>query len=276
MKKFFFVLTAVLFSAVTFAQAKLETKKYMVSDLCEKTMEIVLTGNDTLDTALRDRIQDLWHISSFEFCTKAQWEERKKSDEFYFMILEEGDRNEGKSGIRYLSVFKGNDKAGKGVEGLNKIATVPFIGVGSPAGKAEAFLPALASILQSHISFILSREFNIGSIVRVNPSESMKKWGKPVIVSRNDLADTTLTAYDTGKVIVSDDEHVSSVMKSMDDECLAGYSICSPDEGNGSVCWTMVIDPQSCELLYLRKRMAGKGSPAGFTYSQLKELARRQ
>lgn len=277
MKKYILAVVCSLFCVALCAQIKLETKKYMVSDLYEKPMEIVLTGNVQLDSALRSSVQDVWYISSFEFCTREQFEKRKTSDEFFFMMLVDSTyTEENLRGISRLTVFKGSQNAGSGIKGLNRIAYVPFMGTGRDGARESAFVPAFVDMLQKHISFILSREFNIGSCVRVNASAAIGKWTRPVMISCNDLADASLQdGMARDNVIITDDVHLAKAMTDKAGDCLIGYMAGPLSPGEKSECVTMVIDPQTNEIYYMNRRGASALNPCGFTYSEIKKFSSR-
>lgn len=274
MKKYVLAVVCVLFTLGLCAQIKLETKKYRVSDLYEKPMEIVLTGNSQLDSALRSSVQDVWYISSFEFCTREQFEHIKTSEKFFFMVLVDSTYNKDNfRGIYNLTVFKGSDKATEGVKGLHKIAYVPFMGEGRTGERESAFISAFVDILQQHISFILSREFNIGSCVRVNAAAALGKWAKPVLISSTDLADVSvLNGVALNDVIVSDDLHLVKAMREKANDCLVAYMVGPASPREKAECVTMVIDPQTNEIYYLNRRGTSLLSPCGFTYSEIKNF----
>lgn len=277
MKKYILAVVCSLFCGALCAQIKLETKKYMVSDLYEKPMEIVLTGNVQLDSALRSSVQDVWYISSFEFCTREQFEKRKTSDEFFFMVLVDSTyTEENLRGISRLTVYKGSPKAGRGIKGLNRIAYVPFMGTDRDGVRESAFVPAFVDVLQKHISFILSREFNIGSCVRVNASAAIGKWTRPVMISCNDLADASLqNGMTRDNVIITDDVHLAKAMTDKAGDCLVGYVAGPSSPGEKSECVTMVVDPQTNEIYYMNRRGASALNPCGFTYSEIKNFSNR-
>lgn len=278
MKKCILAVVCLLFSISLLAQIKLETKKYMVSGLCEKSMEFVLTGNDQLDSALRNSVQDVWHISSFEFCTRGQFEKRKTSDEFFFMVLVDSTyTKEDLRGICNLTVFRGSPKAGDGVKGLSRIAYVPFMGVDRDGTRESAFVPAFVSMLQKHLSFILTREFNIGSCVRADGDGAAGRRGRQLLISSGDLADrASLNGIEPDGLIISDDIHLAKVMREADGDCLVGYMAGPASPGEKAECVTMVIDPQTYDLYYMKKRGAGALNPCGFTYSEIKNLVGRK
>lgn len=265
MKKYFLALIFALLSVTLNAQAQLETKKFKISDICERTMDIVLTGNDAVDAVFREGMPNVWNISPYEFCTREQFESRKKSKEYYFLMIT--DPAAGKhedNGIRNLTVFKGDPSAGSGTDGLYRITTVPFCSAEGCGALGLAFLPALVDILQQQILSILDKEFNIGDMVRVKALNSIAVWPKPVLVSDSYMTAPPDDRMKGKNLVVAKEEDVIDVMRSADERYLAGYCVAPSVLSKDAVCFTMVIDAQTHELYYLRRRKIGASSPAGF------------
>ena len=63
------ILAALTITTSAFAQAQITTKKEKVSDFTLKTMKVVLSGNEFIDQAVREAINNTWSLSPFEFCT---------------------------------------------------------------------------------------------------------------------------------------------------------------------------------------------------------------
>lgn len=265
MKKYFLALTFAFLSVTLNAQAQLETKKFKISDICERTLDIVLTGNDAVDSVFREGMPNVWNISPYEFCTRGQFEERKKSKEYYFLMI--SDPAVGKqedSGIRNLTVFKGDPSAGSGTDGLYRITTVPFCSAEGCGALAMAFLPALVDVLQQHILSILDKEFNIGDMVKVNALNSMAIWSKPVLMADSYMAVPPDDRMKGKNLVFAKEDEVIDAVRSGDERYLAAYCVAPSVLSKDAVCFTMVIDAQTHELYYLRHRKIGTSSPAGF------------
>ena len=271
MKKFILIAICACTSLCVCAQAKLETKKFKISDLCERTMEIVLTGNPMVDAAYRDKAQDVWHISPYEFCTVEQFEQRKKSKEYYFIVVTDNSfGKETSAGIKFLSMYKGDPKAREGVKGLYKITSIPFCSVDWGDGREASVLPAMLNTIQQQALSILSKEFNIGEIARVKGRNALGEWPAKVLIAGSDLAFVQEAASKSDSYVeITDPDIVDEAMENRED-CLVGYDVAPENPEKGSVCFTYLINPATYELHYMRKRSISPSSPAGFTKAELK------
>lgn len=259
------------------AQAKLETKRFRISDLCEKTMEIVLTGNPMVDAAYRNKAQDVWHISPYEFCTREQFEQRKKSKEYYFLVMTESfSGKDSYPGINFLSMYKGDPKAGAGVNGLYKITSVPLCSAGGGDGREATFLPAMLDMVQQQALRILSKEFNIGDVVRVRSRNVLGSWPGKILIADCDLAfeadESLVVSLRNESVEISDPDTACDSFDKRD-ECLVGYVVAPKTPEKGSVCFTFLINASTYEVHYMHRRTITPTSPAGFTKAELKAFA---
>lgn len=273
MKKYYLSIVLALISVASSAQARLETKKFKISDICERTLEVVLTGNEMLDAVFREEMPNVWNISPYEFCTLDQFEARKKSKEYYFLMITDsvfGKQDE--AGIKSLTVFKGDPSAGEGTEGLYRITTIPFCSAEGGDGRENAFLPALVDILQSQIMEILDKEFNLGDMVKVKASNSLAVWPKPVLIADNDIA-IPVDERMRERMVIADEDTVDEAMRNRDSQYLVAYSVASSSVSRHSVCFTMIIDAQTHELYYLRRRKASVTDRSGFVKADIDAIS---
>lgn len=276
MKKYLLALILTIFPWPLFPQARLETKKFKISDIRERTMEIVLTGNAILDGTFRREIPNVWNISPCEFCTLEQFEARKRSEEYYFLIVTESSfGKEEEPGICSLTIFKGDAEAGEGVDGLYRITTVPFYGKGREGGLETALLPALTDILQRQVTDILSREFNIGDMVRARTSEAAGSWTKTVLIPKGEMA-VPADGFKAGKgIVLAEDDEVEAVLRDKDPNYLVGYSVSPEIPSRDAVCFTMLIDAETSGLCYLRRRKATVTDSHGFDRNDIRTILSR-
>ena len=119
MKKVFAIL-CVLFAALAVrGQGKVNTRKYILNDFNDKVTQVVLSGNDVMDSGIRQEVVNVWTSSPFEFCTMDRFETIKTSDQYYFLIPAESrfkeEENPGMFASHGLGVYCPNAKDLDGV-----------------------------------------------------------------------------------------------------------------------------------------------------------------
>ena len=68
-KKVVTLLCAALTCLCVWGQGKVNTRKYILSDFPDKITQVVLSGNEVLDSGLRQEIVNYWTSSPYEFCS---------------------------------------------------------------------------------------------------------------------------------------------------------------------------------------------------------------
>ena len=106
------ILAALTITTSAFAQAQITTKKEKVSDFTLKTMKVVLSGNEFIDQAVREAMNNTWSLSPFEFCTHEEFDNLKTSEDYYFMVpVKAKYKRESAPGVMMLCVVKGKPEA---------------------------------------------------------------------------------------------------------------------------------------------------------------------
>lgn len=275
MKKSILLTLAVVLPLLSFGQAKVKTKQYILSDFPEKTLKVVLTGNELFDEAVKVDIEETWHISPYEFCNYEEFNKTKKSEEFYFLVLT--DTKIGKSeetAYRSLTIFKGRETAENGYEGLYKVVSLPFCEARKMDGRETAILPAMISVLQNEIQKIMKRPINLGSGVVVTPSIIKGKWNRNVLVDREDLSFemgfSLESTYKQEGIYIVDSSEIAEAIAERKEGTIVCYTILPAKSDRDGICHTMLFDAESYELIYLDSHKVSTKTPRGILQSEMR------
>lgn len=280
MKKTFFLIFSVLLPIMACAQAKVQTKQYILNDLPQKTMKVILTGDEMFDAAIRNDIQDIWHICPYEFCDSEEFETLKKSDDYYFMALSATKYgSELTPGIKSLTIFKGRDTAGEGFDGLYKVIGIPVCPAQNTEYREVAMLPAFIHVLQENIRKIMKRPINLGNGAMVTASMRKGKWNKEILVSRSDasfpLGTSVEAIYRHDNVHFVNDEDIEKAVSERSAGKFVCYCVAPSEPEKGSVSYTMLFDSESYELLYIKSHVITAKSPKGVLKNELALFIKR-
>lgn len=257
------------------AQGQIKTKSFIVSDFREKTMKVVLTGNEMLDASLKDNLLKVWNISPYETCSMEEFERTKSDPNLYFMaICDSKFFREASAGIKMIAVFKGSAEATEGFDGMYKVVRMPFCSSEDPDGRELVFLPALLTIVQTEVERIMDRSINIGSDVTVKPKNVIKTWKQQIDISKSDLGFTpgaSLSAiYKHDNLYLHDDDTPERLLTAKEHGHLIGYVVAPTVPVKGSHSYTMLIDSSNWELFYItRHKLSGNGAK-GFSQVELR------
>lgn len=263
------ILFCTVLSLSAAAQGQIKTKQFIISDFREKTMKVVLTGNEILDAVFRQQMEVVWHMGAFEFCTVDEFEKTKANPNYYFMAVTDSKRHsETAPGIKVIGIFKGTAGAAS-LDELYKVVTIPFCSAENPDGRETAFLPALLSILQNGLEETMKRKINISDSVQPGLRNAAARWDKRCAIADIDFAEapgeSLCAIYKAENIDVVDEETACRLIGSRDEDVMVGYVVAPSQPQDNSFCYTMIIDAQTWELFFFNKRRITDKDPAGFT-----------
>ncbi len=267
------IIAALTMSISAFAQAQITTKKEKVSDFTIKTMKVALSGNEFIDQAIRESMNNTWSLSPFEFCTIDEFEKLKNNEEYYFMVpVKALYRKETAPGVMMLCLVKGKPEA-KNINDMVDVISMPICAADIPSGREAAMLPGILDIMQGYVSKSMQTGFKgIGSYTK--PLSKSRK----VVVCEDDLCEA-ITEKDKAKyakkgVMITDEETADSLFMIGNAKTVVSYVVAPADPQKGSFCWNFLIDAKTHDLYYFRKHKITKPELSGFLKSDMGKISK--
>ena len=277
MKKFLVLIVSVLIPFIASAQAQINTKKMKIADFPQKVTKIVLPGNSFYDSAFQEDASARWRVSPYEFCTLEEFEQIKGNEQYYFLVLTQGQfRKEKEPGLQFLTLVKGGTGAEKGLNEMLEVATVPFAAADEPSGRELVYLPALLDIIQNYAIASIEKDFtNMGGLSNFATSLS-KASGMNIIFAAEDLSSEISGAvieseFDSAMEVMDADE-ADEIAASGASNTIVSFVIAPADPIAGSFCYKLLIDANNHELYYFRKHKIGKKFGSGFLAEDIKRV----
>ena len=216
-------------------------------------------------------------MSPYEICTLAEFETLKGSDQYYFLILTQGQfKKEAEPGIQFLTLVKGGKEAADGIESMLEVATVPFAAADDPSGREITYLPALLDIIQNYAMASIEKDFsNLGGLSNFATSTS-KAADLNIVFAEEDLSqeindDVRADMFDD-MIEVMDVDDADDVMIDGAANTLVSYVIAPTQAGHNSFCYKLLIDCNNHELYYFRKHKISKKVGPGFLLEDIKRI----
>lgn len=257
------------------AQATITTKKYKIADFPAKTMKVVLPSTDWLAEMLRDEMMNGWTLSPYEFCTEAEFDELRTSDQYYFLTILSGRfRKEKTPGIDMLTVLKGGEKD---LDSMLEIVSLPFGPSEGYTGREGVFLGPLLAVLQDRVEKALQSDLKgylgMPSTILLGRESKMKS----IFFSEGDIAPTVTgiereKLFDNEMYVVDEDEADELMDGHERTMTLVSYVVAPKYPGNGSYCYKMLFDVSTRELVYFRRHKLSSKRPAGFLLDDIKRI----
>ena len=283
MKKMIISILALLIGIVVLAQGRVTTRKYRLADFPDKVTQVVLSGNELLQGALRQEVVDKWTVSPFEFCTLEQFGQRMTDDRYYFLIITENRfKGEERPGLLFLSLLKGGQEAAtEGIGGLHEVLSLPVQAAEGGNGRELVFMGALVKAVQDFTLAAMGSEkvayqgadwFN----TRYNRMGKMMR----LVLAEEDLAPQVRNA-DLQRWLDTDTSLVKA--SEADVEYLAGgphtlvsYTVAPFSPSDGSWSYVMLFESETEELFYIDRHKITERKGAGITPDELKQIARKR
>ena len=259
------------------AQAQINTKKMKIADFPQKVTKIVLPGNTFYDSAFQEDVSARWRVSPYEFCTLEEFENIKGNEQYYFLVLSQGQfRKEKEPGLQFLTLVKGGAGAAEGLNDMLEVATVPFSAADEPSGREITYLPALLDIIQNYAIASIEKDFtNMGGLSNFATSLS-KTSGMNIVFADEDLSseiseEVIANEFDSAMEVLDVDE-ADEIAADGTSNTLVSYVIAPANPVAGSFCYKLLIDANNHELYYFRKHKIGKKLGCGFLAEDIKRI----
>ena len=272
MKKLFTILCALAVTATLWGQGKINTRKYILSDFNDKVIQVVLTGNDLIDSGLRQEVVNIWTASPFEFCTMDRFEALKTSAQYYFLIAAESRfKDEENPGITFLSLLKGGPQAKDGISAMTEVISLPLMAAAGGNGRELVYLgPIIQAIQEYTLSAMESEKVAYGMEAWFNQNYS--KFGKMKQLYLKQME----RFLDEDIHIVSEADADKAFLEG-GYNTLVGYVVAPFMPQNGaSYCYKMLFEADTHTLYYIYKHKITEKSGVGFLADDLKRLARKR
>ena len=277
MKKFLILITAVMLAILASGQAQITTKKAKIADFPNKVTKVVMPGNAFYDGAFQEVISSRWRVSPFEFCSLNEFDKLKGRDQYYFMMLTQGQfKNENEPGLQFITLIKGGADAAKGIDSMLEVVTVPFAAADFPSGRELIYLPALIDIIQNYTMSSIEKDFsNLGGLSAY--ATNLTKANKMEIVFAEDDLSDEITEADKAamaekNISITDSEEVDALADGKGSNTLVSYTVAPEEPVAGSFCYKMLIDTNTHELYYFRKHKISKKLSKGFLSEDIKRI----
>lgn len=283
MKKIVCAVLALLLCLTAWSQGKVTTRKYILSDFTDKLTLVVLTGNEILDSGIRQEVVGRWRASAFEFCTLEQFEQQKTSPDHYFLMAAESRfKGEENPGITFLTLVKGGPEAGEGISSMTEVISLPLVAAMGGSGRELVYLGALVQGIQ---------DFTLSAMESEKTAYSMESWFnqnyaregkmKQIYLVKDDLSETVTPAqqarYLDEDIHLCEDADADQAYQDGRFQTLVSYVVAPVFPQNGaSYCYKMLFDAESHSLYYIHRHKITEKSGEGFTADDLKRLARKR
>lgn len=281
MKRTSLILFTLIIGLPLFAQGQVSTRKHRLADFTDKMTMVVMSGDETLKTALRKEVPYIWISSPFEFCSLEQFERIKTQDKYYFLIPAESQfKGEEEPGIRFLTLVKGGSDAKDGISAMFEVISLP---VSAAMGASDRDLLYLGGIIQA------IQDYALAAMESEATAYKMSEWfngrfkksieDKNVYIAQEDLS-SNVSEKDLDKLednlslYIVPAAEVDRQYVNQSPDAIVGHVIAPVFPGKGSLCYKLLFEADTHRLCYLERHKISEKKSEGFLASELKPLGK--
>ena len=239
---------------------------------------VVLTGNIFYDSTLESEIAARWTASPYGFCSLAEFNEMKSSEDYYFLLSTKGQfKNETEPGLLFLTLVKGGPKAETGISHMLEVVSIPVASAEDPSGRETLFMPAFLDIIQSFALESMDKDISGYTGLSNYSLNLVQTKGMNIVFSHDDLSseitnDLKESCFDDKMTAISE-EDADEYMSEKADNTVVSYIAVPTNADLGSYCYKMLIDNHSHKLYYFKKHRINKKTGAGFLAEDIRRIS---
>ena len=277
-RKVFVIIISVLLPVLAWGQAQINTKKVKIGDFTQKITKVVLSGNEFMDSALKDEVTARWRISPYEFCSLEEFDSMKTSEDYYFLIITNGQfKKDSSPTIQFLTLVKGGKGADESIDGMLEVVSMPIASALFPSGREIVFLPAFLDIIQGYTLDSMEKDTNAYGGLGNYSGNIMHSDDHRIVLSRDDLAIPSESLEDGSIKLdegmsVAEEEEVDELMLENAENTIVSYVVAPFEPQPGAYCYKMLIDTQTHKLYYYKRHRISSKAGAGFLKDDLKRI----
>lgn len=278
MKKTFAIIISLLIPVFTWGQAQINTKKVKLSDFTQKITKVVMSGNEFMDSVLKDEVTLRWRISPYEFCTLDEFNSLKTSEDYYFLMLTTGQfKKDSTPTMQFITLVKGGEGAARSLDDMLEVVSIPIASAQFPTGREIVFLPAFIDIIQEYTIDSMEKDSNAYGGLRNYTSNISHSDDLRVVFAKSDIA-VSLEEFQNGAIelgknmTITDEEEADMLLQENAENTLVSFVVAPFEPKPGAFCYKMLIDTQTHQLYYYKRHRITSKDGAGFLMDDIKRI----
>lgn len=279
MKRFFLSICLLAVVIPAFSQGRVTTRRYRFADFPDKITKVVMSGDEIIDSAIREDFVENWAISPFEFCTAEDYTALRDKPDFYFFLVTEGKfKGEDQPGIRLLTLEKGGPDDPDSPTPHTEVVSLPLSPTGLVNGRELLFLPALTDAIRQYMTAAMESE----KVAYTNESWFNRRLGDTrtmrIFLAESDLSERVTEAqkrrFLDEDFLLMDEDETDAAYADGTFNTLVSYVVApqAPVPG-ASWCYKMLFSAEDGSLMYLHKHKITPRTGVGFLAEDLRRIA---
>lgn len=273
--KFIFIFSLALVSLGTFANAPLASKLHIGMFKNSKTCVVMEGGINFYNAAIKDAIQKYWKATEYEFIDEMEFEKRKTSPKYSFIVLMDGAFDKDPAGVsyNYISLVLG-DVSGN-LTKMPEFCSIPLRYTGDTDTEYEYIIPSVVKFMQLHVKNLEKDRL----LISLNGLKYYNKAGlKDIVLLMNkdkmaanaDSPEKIKAVYPSNVKLLTTDE-IQKELTSGTQITIFHFHVGPPQNAGAGKCFEMLFDLEG-NLYYYNSRKITNDNADGFNLNDFNNI----
>jgi hypothetical protein len=240
-----------------------------------KTCVVMDGGMSFYNAPIKEAVQKFWKATDFEFIDQDEFNKRKTSSKYSFLVVMDGayDKDPGGVSYKYMSLVLG-DPSGN-LTKMPEFCSVPISYSGDNDADYEYIVPIVVKFMQIHVKNLEKDRLPIS----LNGLRYYNKTGfrdKVLVLNKEKLAPNAdspekIRAVSQYKVKLLPAEEIQKEIASNTPNSLYHFHVGPPEDGAAGRCFEMLFDVDG-NLFYYNFRKITNDNPDGFNLNDFNNI----
>ena len=274
-RKCIFVFSLGLFSLYSMANPPLATKQQVGMFKNSKTCIVMEGGMSFYNAPVKDAVQKYWKSTEYEFIDQAEFEKRKTSTKYSFLVLMDGayDKDPGGVSYNYMSLVLGD--ASGNLTRMPEFCSIPLSYSGDTEADYEYVIPVVVKFMQIHVKNLEKDRL----LISLNGLRYYNKNGlkdKVLLLNIKKMASNAdspekIKVVCQNKVSLLTTEEIQKELEASPTNKVFHFHVGPPQDAGAGRCFEMLFDVDG-NLYYYNFRKITNDNPDGFNLNDFNNI----
>jgi len=276
LKKCIFIFSFGLICLGAMSNPKLATKRQIGMFMNSKTCVVLEDGMSFYNQFIKDAVREYWKTIDYEFIDQKEFEKRRYSTKYSFLVLMKGvfDKDPGGISYNYMSLVLGD--VSNNMTKMPELCSIPISYSGDNSTDYEYALPAIVKFMQKHVKILEEKHFMIYLKglkyydIPANYKDKVLLLNKDKMAWNADSPEKINAVYPHYLKLLTISE-IKEVISTNPPNTLFMFHVGPPENAGAGKCFEMIFDVDG-NLYYYNYRMITNDNKDGFNLKDFSNL----
>ena len=276
LKKSIFIISLLFLGSDVFANPPVASKQQIGMFINSKTCVVLESGSISYNLFIKDAVQKFWKSTSYEFIDQEEFQKRRFSSKYSFLVLLKGiyDKDPGGVSYNYISLVLGDSASD--MTNMPELCSIPISYADDNSTDYGYAIPAIVKFIQKHAKNLENKRFliSLNGLKYYNGSLSFKDkvllLNKDAMAPDADSPEKIKTAYTNYLKLLSVSE-IEAELATNPTNTLFNFHVGPSGNTGAGKCFEMIFDTEG-NLYYYNSRKITNDNEDGFNLNDFRKL----